>query len=85
MIILLITMTIKDFAVDRTTKLLKEANVAFVGKIPIRCLLIRFDNFINFIHQAILGLQVQKNTKPQEDNMLMASLQIPIKLAKKSL
>ena len=33
MIILQITMTIKDFVVGRTTKLLKEANVAFVGKI----------------------------------------------------
>ena len=28
-----ITMTIKDFVVGRTTKLLKEANVAFVGEI----------------------------------------------------
>ena len=33
MIILQITMTIKDFVVGRTTKLLKEANVAFVGEI----------------------------------------------------
>ena len=86
MIILQITMTIKDFAEGRNTKLLKEANVEFVGRIRmISFLFITFDNLINFIHKGILGFKIQNNMKPQEEDMLMASLLIPIKRARKSL